>query len=66
MYRRNAYDPAAGVLSVQPVRARAFQVCLAHYWDVFMKGDTGFSIPPGTVSNPERMKQFAAFIFWTW
>jgi nitric oxide reductase subunit B len=65
IYRRNAYDPATRVLSIEPVRGRAFQACLAHYSNVFMKGDTGYSIPPGTVRDPERMKQFAAFIFWT-
>jgi nitric oxide reductase subunit B len=65
VYRRNGYDPATGVLSIDPVRARAFQVCLEHYSDVFMKGETSYSIPAGTVSNPARMKQLAAFIFWT-
>ncbi len=65
MYRRNGYDPATGVLSIEPVRARAFQGTLAHYSDVFMKGEPSYSIPPGTVSDPARMKQLAAFIFWT-
>ncbi|HSW49272.1 MAG TPA: nitric-oxide reductase large subunit [Bryobacteraceae bacterium] len=65
MYRRNGYDPATGVLSIDPVRARAFQSTLAHYSDVFMKGETSYAIPPGTVSDPARMKQLAAFIFWT-
>jgi nitric oxide reductase subunit B len=65
IYRRNAYDPASRVLTVEPVRARAFRACLAHYSDVFMKGDADYSIPPGTVSDAQRMKHFAAFIFWT-
>jgi len=47
------------------VRARAFEVCLAHFSDVFMKGETRYAIPAGTVSTPARMRQFAAFIFWT-
>jgi nitric oxide reductase subunit B len=65
MYRRNHYDPATGVLSIEPVRARAFHSTLAHYSDVFMKGETSYSIPAGTVSDSARMRQFAAFIFWT-
>ncbi len=65
LYRKNNYDAATGVLSVEPVRARAYQSCLAHYSEVFMNGNAGYSIPPGTVSDPARMKQFAAFIFWT-
>jgi nitric oxide reductase subunit B len=30
-----------------------------------MQGETSYSIPAGTVSDPARMRQFAAFIFWT-
>ena len=41
------------------------RTCLAHYSDVFMKGETGYAIPAGTVSDAEQMQQLAAFIFWT-
>ncbi len=47
------------------MRARAFESCLAHFSDVFMKGDAAYAIPSGSVSTPERMRQFAGFIFWT-
>ena len=65
VYRKNTYDAAAGVLTVDDARARAFDACLAHYSQVFIKGNTAYSIPAGTISNPERMRQLAAFIFWT-
>jgi len=65
MYRRNNYDPAAGVLRVDPVRAEAFQKCLEHYSGVFMKGDEAYAIPAGTIRDAGRMRDFAAFIFWT-
>ena len=38
VYRTNTYDPATGVLRIDPARARAFDSCLAYYSDVFMKG----------------------------
>jgi len=65
MYRTNTYDQATNVLRIDPLRAQAFQACLAHFSRVFMDGEPRYSIPPGTVTNPARMKQLAAFIFWT-
>ena len=65
MYRRNTYDSATHSIIVEPVRARAFESNLLHYSDVFMNGNKAYAIPAGSVSTPERMRQFAAFIFWT-
>ena len=65
LYRTNTYDSASGAITIDPVRARAFEICLAHFSDVFMKGETSYSIPAATVSDPARMRQLAAFIFWT-
>jgi len=65
MYRPNTYDAATGNISVAPIRARAFESCLKHYRNVFINGHVAYAIPEGTVSSPERMRYFAAFIFWT-
>ena len=65
MYRRNTYNSATNTIVVEPVRARAFEACLKHFSDVFIGGNKAYAIPPGTVDSPERMRQFAAFIFWT-
>ena len=65
IYRHNGYDAATDTISIEPVRARAFEACLAHFSDVFMNGNSAYAIPSGSVSTPERMRQFAGFIFWT-
>ena len=65
MYRHNGYDAATNTITIEPVRVRAFESCLAHFSDVFMNGNSAYAIPPGSVSTPERMRQFAGFIFWT-
>ncbi len=65
MYRRNTYDAAANAVTIEPVRARAFEGCLKHYSGVFIGGNAAYAIPAGSVSSPERMRQFAGFIFWT-
>src|SRR5262249_50276642 len=56
---------SSNTIRIPPVRARAFEACLAHFSDVFMKGNAAYAIPSGSVSTPERMRQFAGFIFWT-
>jgi len=65
MYRTNGYDAATNTIRVDPVRARAFEACLKHYERVFREGNTAYAIPAGTISSSERMRDLAAFIFWT-
>jgi len=64
-YRKNRYETATNTLRIEAIRARAFEKCLVHYTKVFMEGNTAYSIPPGTISNQDRMRDMASFIFWT-
>jgi nitric oxide reductase subunit B len=64
-YRANTYDPQSGTITVDPARARAFNAALSHYTDVFMNGNSDYSIPSGTIRSQDRMHELAAFIFWT-
>ena len=65
MYRKNGYDGASNTIRISPERARAFESCLKHFSEVFRKGNAKYAIPEGTIRDGERMRQFAAFIFWT-
>jgi len=65
VYRTNTYDAATNTLTIDPARARAFAMCLEHYAGVFMRGNTSYAIPAGTVRDAARMRDLAAFIFWT-
>lgn len=65
LYRPNTYDAASNTVKVDPMRARAFEATLKHYSTIFIDGNVNYAIPRGTISSPERMRQFAAFIFWT-
>jgi len=64
-YRTNGYNAETGEIRVAAVRAKAFEACLQHYSQVFREGNKAYAIPAGTISSPERMRQFSAFIFWT-
>jgi nitric oxide reductase subunit B len=65
LIRTNTHDPATGELTVDPVRARAFEANLAHYSDVFAKGREDYAIPKGTLTKPEDLRALAAFFFWS-
>jgi nitric oxide reductase subunit B len=65
MYRNNTYDAATGAITVDPVRARAFETAFKHYSDVFMQGNADYSIPSGTIRSADRMRDMAAFFFWS-
>ena len=64
-YRTNGYNAETNTIVISPERGRAFEACLKHFSDVFRKGNVKYAIPEGTIRNDERMRQFAAFIFWT-
>jgi nitric oxide reductase subunit B len=65
MYRRNDYDPATSIITIDPIRGRAFESCLKHFSEVFRQGNVAYAIPAGAVRNEERMRQFGSFMFWT-
>jgi nitric oxide reductase subunit B len=63
--RTNDYDAATRTLTIDPLRAEAFGANVAHYSDVFLRGNVDYAIPAGTVSDEARVRQLSAFIFWT-
>ncbi len=65
LIRRNTYDPETNTIVIEPVRARAFEANLRHYSDVFISGNKDYAIHQNSIANEEKMRQFAAFIFWS-
>lgn len=63
--RTNGFDAATGVLRIDPARARAFEANAAYYADVFAKGRPEYAIPAGALTDAARLRQLAAFFFWT-
>ena len=63
LLRSNTYR--AGTLTVDPVRAEAFEANLAHYSDVFSRGRDEYAIPPGALTDRGNLRKLAAFFFWT-
>lgn len=63
--RTNTYDPSTQVITVDPVRARAFEANLKHYADIFTNGNGEYAIQKGAQSDAGKLRQLAAFYFWT-
>ncbi len=65
LMRKNTYDSATGNITIDPIRAKAFEENLKHYTDVFANGNAQFAIQKGAVSDPVKLREMTAFFFWT-
>jgi nitric oxide reductase subunit B len=65
MMRKNTYDPATGSVSIEPVRARAFEDNVRYYTALFMHGNLEYSIPQGALDDAVRARKMSTFFFWT-
>src|SRR5262245_5558684 len=65
LMRTNRHDRSTGVLTIDPVRAQAFDANEAHYAAVFRDGRSDYAIPSGALTDPGRLRALAAFFFWT-
>jgi nitric oxide reductase subunit B len=63
--RTNTYDPRTGAVTLDSVRVEAFQAVAAHYADVFANGREAYAIPAGALSDPAKLRDLAAFFWWT-
>jgi nitric oxide reductase subunit B len=65
MMRKNNYDEASGRLTIEPVRAQAFEDNLKHYSAIFTNGNTDYAIQRNAQSDPAKLRQLSSFFFWT-
>jgi nitric oxide reductase subunit B len=63
--RRNTYDSATGRITVDAVRAQAFDALTAYYSDLFTHGRNEYAIPANALSDPAKLRQMSAFFWWT-
>jgi nitric oxide reductase subunit B len=65
LVRTNTYDAQSGTLTVDPIRAEAFEANARHYADVFARGRPEYAIPAGALTDPDGQQAMSAFFFWT-
>lgn len=65
LMRNNTFDAATGIITVDSIRAEAFDANLAHYSDIFANGNPDYAIPAGAVTDESRLTALSAFFFWS-
>jgi nitric oxide reductase subunit B len=65
LLRKNTYDSNTGKVTVDPLRAKAFEENLKYYSDIFSNGRKEFAIQKNAQSDPIKLRQLTAFFFWT-
>lgn len=65
LMRESTFDPATKTITIDPLRAAAFQANLDHYSDVFANGKKEYAIPAGAVTEESRLRALSAFFFWS-
>ena len=65
LMRTNTFDTAANKLVLDPIRKIAFEANFAYYSELFIKGNNRYSIPAGTLTDTLKVRQLAAFFFWS-
>ena len=63
--RQNTYDAQTGRITVDPVRAEAFDYLVRYYSDVFSRGRNEYAIQAGAMSDPAKLREMSAFFWWT-
>ncbi|MEW5842777.1 MAG: nitric-oxide reductase large subunit [Bacteroidota bacterium] len=65
MFRRNTYDEAGKVITIDPVREKAIENNVKYFSDVFSNGRDAYAIRKNSLSDPEKLRKLSAFFFWT-
>src|SRR5215510_7423492 len=55
--RKNNYDDANGRLTIEPIRAQAFESNLKHYSMLFTQGSSEYAIQKDAQSDPVKLRQ---------
>ncbi|HQU86652.1 MAG TPA: nitric-oxide reductase large subunit [Pyrinomonadaceae bacterium] len=65
LVRKNNYDEKTGKLTIEPIRAKAFEENYKYYSNIFANGNKDFAIQKNAQSDPVKLRQMSAFFFWT-
>ncbi len=65
LMRTNTYDAATGTITIDPLRAVAFESLSKYYADVFSAGRKEYAIPQGALADAVKQQEMASFFWWT-
>ncbi|ADJ27385.1 nitric-oxide reductase large subunit [Nitrosococcus watsonii] len=64
LLKTNRYDATTGVLTLAPAAAQIYRQQIAYWTDYFQHPDTNGGLKPGLITDPQELRQFAAFVTW--
>jgi nitric oxide reductase subunit B len=64
-FKSNRYDPKAQTLEFTDAQAAAFGKVSGHYKRYFGESTTRYGLRPGAITDPDEIKQLAAFFGWS-
>jgi nitric oxide reductase subunit B len=65
LMKTNTYNEKTGVITIDPVRAEAFESNFQHYKEIFIEGNDAYSIPKNAQPDTTKLRELAAFFFWS-
>ncbi|WP_194767483.1 nitric-oxide reductase large subunit [Tamlana sp. I1] len=63
--RTNTFNKTDKSITISEMRLAAIKENIKHYTSIFSEGKAEYAIPVGALTNPEKLKQLNAFLFWT-
>ena len=63
--RTNTYDPATGTVTIDVLRAEAWELNSAHYAQVFSEGNERYAIQEGALTDPDQLQKMSNFFWWS-
>ncbi len=65
LMRTNTFDAATNKITLDPIRARAFEDNLKHYSEIFTNGNKDYAIQKNAQSDAAKLRKLNSFFFWT-
>ncbi len=65
LFRKNTFDETSGIITIDPVRAKAIDYNIKYFSDVFSNGRNEYAIRKNSLNDPEKLRKLSAFFFWT-
>lgn len=65
LFRKNTFDKAAGIITIDPVRAKAIEDNIKYFSDVFSNGRNEYAIRKNSITDPGKLRKLGGFFFWT-
>lgn len=63
--KKNTYSSETGLLTIDTIRAAAFESNASYYTDVYSNGRPEYAIPKNTLTDPGKARKLAGFFFWS-